>query len=49
MFFFFALSSVFLLFLLHKLPCKLQNVIKLHKKLRNDEMSLVADAVGVGF
>ena len=36
---FFVFSSVFLLFLLHKLPCELQNVIKLHRKLRNDKMS----------
>jgi len=37
--FFFVFSSVFLPFLLLKLPCELQNVIKLHIKLRNDEMS----------
>ena len=37
---FFVLSSVFLLFLLLKLPCELQNVIKIHIKLRNDEVSL---------
>jgi len=38
-FFFFALSSVFLLSLLLKLPYELQNLIKIHIKLRNYEMS----------
>jgi len=36
---FYAFSSAFLLFLLLKLPCEIQNVMKLHIKLRNDEMS----------